>query len=233
VAESEQQQKEQQPHRLVPVVIPIVVALIGAVAVVAVALLGNSGALTVVLPGSPTQTVTALGPTMPGPTTTIAVTATPTGGAPQNPAAPKYVVDLEPQLGNSVQAGFVTMAGKPYKKSLRASLCFGAGQGSIVVEVPQGYTKFKGVVGFVDSSSGKPDTSTSSVLHGMQIEVTTDPAEVGERTWTRLDNLRLFGEGRKVTSFAEDLPPGTVAIRLAPDGYACSTTIAWGDPILT
>jgi hypothetical protein len=208
-------------------------ALAGACLLVAVLVM----ALALASPGAPPPT----GSSPPEPTgSTSSSTSTPSVSPTSSPTstpsvspsstAPrprKYLTDLDPQYGDSVALGYVTIAGKGYKHSFRAGLCFGAGGATIVAEVPPGYSQLRGVAGFDDNSGSKFDTSGDSILHGMQIEVTSDSLEVQDRTWIRLDQIRLMA--RKATTVSEVLPPNTVSVRLSPNGYACSTTMAWGD----
>lgn len=83
-------------HLLVSVAVPVVVAVIGLISVVAAALLGNSGNLTI-LPGSPIQTVTAPVPppmtaisTLTAPQVTVTITA---NGTSDNAASSGFVAD--------------------------------------------------------------------------------------------------------------------------------------------
>jgi hypothetical protein len=66
-------------------------------------------------------------------------------------SAQKYLVDLDPQYGESVALGYVTIAGKAYRKAFRAGLCMGGSGAMITVEVPQGHTVLRGVAGYDDN----------------------------------------------------------------------------------
>jgi hypothetical protein len=159
----------------------------------------------------------------------------PPSTAPPTFSGSKYLTDLSPSIGSSVQTGFAKIVGKDYKHSFIAQLCFGDSQGTVTVNVPPGVKNLKGVVGYEDGSFAKEDTGSNRPLNGMRVESTTDAPGLDDeaKQWVRLDELSLTGGGHAVTPFTETLPEGTTTVRLRPDGYACSTTVAWGDPLIS
>ena len=168
----------------------------------------------------PTTSVTATTPTTSptgrqGTTTTAAATA-----------RPHYLVDLEttlPEDGFS-KTGSVLVAGKEYKKSITVHPCIGT---TVTVYLPPGMTRVSGIVGFSDDSSSRP-TEESGHRYRATIEATSDEPTDSAR-WTTIDLLAVPQRG--FLSFDEELPPGTKALHLSAD-QACSTDVAWGNPVV-
>jgi hypothetical protein len=143
-------------------------------------------------------------------------------------SSPVYLFDVQKDVGGGVTPGYVSIAGRAYKKGFSAGTCI-AQDAVVTGNVPQGAAHFSGVAGYDDTSSLKESSDPMRLI----VEVTTDAATIDNKAWVRLDVIQLPQGGHEVASFNESLPSGATQIRISPEMYACGTTIAFGDPVFS
>jgi hypothetical protein len=169
----------QIPTRSVSVGVPILVALIGAAAALGAAVLGNAGGLTNILPGSPTQTVTA--------------TATVTAAAPATAVTPVSAVYWQGAVGITFPGG-INFDLKPATTSADGptNILFGSNS----LEAP-----YTGTTILVSQWTGAgrptqtdcanwvlthPTNVVNNVAEGMQICIRTVQGRIGQLTVTSI-----------------------------------------------
>ncbi len=145
--------------------------------------------------------------------------------------APKYLTDLDYTTysgdgvfaGPGISPGLVLMDGKKYPKSLTLSICDPGNASRIVVVLPSpGYTRLTGYVGYADNSFNKSGVTARIASFTTPLPQDKIPSD----TPGVLDEIPLKSTPQKID---ETLDPSVTALALLPDQYACSTTIAWAD----
>jgi hypothetical protein len=140
------------------------------------------------------------------------------------PSAPKpaYLTDLDPQVPDNSETGLAFIGGQRYQHSFLQSICFDY---PVITVLPDEYRKLTVTVGYDDDSFSR--TGVSVVVY-----TTSEPDPNEESKWSLLDKVKLPTQ-KKGLFLEESLPVGTTGVRLGPASYACSTGIAWGDPLVS
>jgi hypothetical protein len=192
------------------VMVPLAVALIGAVATVASALMGGSE-------GDPPQidqTVVTSVPTATAPST---VTSPP--DTPDSHLLPgqRYVLDMDYKTDmDHVQTGVALIGGQQYQKSFR----FDCVDPIITIPLRGGESKISGAIGWSDEGEKGTDLT-------LNIEATAGMLDGNE--WTRIAIVELSGSEAK--QFSTPIPPGSRGLRLSTE-LSCGSEFVLADPVV-